>query len=415
MNVIYLCADPGIPYWGTKGASIHVREFTTALREAGHDVTVVMARGGRAPHAGANDTPIVEIPAEDESFFKPSETADASEAALLYEARQFQQNRAAQDVINDLLANRPCDVICERYSLFSIAGLESARWHGVRFALEVNAPLVTEARLHRQLIMEPLAKSIERYLFSKADHVFPVSRTLGEYIHGVAPSARVTPLPNGVHLLRFLSAADGSRWRSRWMKDSSNGFLLGFVGSLRPWHGTDLLLEAFRLARNRCADCRLVIVGDGPGRGAIEQKIQEYKLEDWVTLTGAVAHEEIPDILQAIDVLVAPYPTSEGFYFSPLKIFEYMAAGKPIVASAIGQVVDILTHGDTAILTPPGDAAALSEALSLLRVDPAYRDRLGRRAREVAATQHEWKHRVRQWEEHLAGTVLQPESVETPS
>jgi glycosyltransferase involved in cell wall biosynthesis len=120
-------------------------------------------------------------------------------------------------------------------------------------------------------------------------------------------------------------------------------------------------------------------------------------LPEHVILTGALAHSDIPSASAALDVLVAPYPEMEHFYFSPLKVYEYMATGKPIVASRIGQISDILEHEQSALLVPAGDVQALASAIQRLLLDQDLAARLGANAQAVARNEHGWSHRVAQW------------------
>lgn len=399
MHVLYACADPGIPYWGTKGASIHVRSFTRALAEAGHDVSVVMSRIGRHSLPLPDRIQLLEVPNEQEGLFDADLNTPPDALALLSEARQFLQNRSMQDIINDILAHRPVDIICERYSLFSIAGRESARWHNVPFVLEINAPLIIEQKEHRRLILEPLAREIEKYLFSTADCVVPVSEPLAGYIKSTVPDATVRAIANGVDIEAFTNVTNAKDWRRHWGLLDHRVRLIGFVGSLKPWHGLDLLLEAFAgiIASGQFA--KLVLVGDGPLRSTIENDVVSRRLSEHVIFAGALPHSDVPSATQALDILVAPYPEMDHFYFSPLKVYEYMAAGKPIVASRIGQISEILEDGTTALLVPAGQVPALTSAISTLLGDKTLSAHLGTSAQQVARAQHAWAHRVVEWSE----------------
>src|SRR5207247_157692 len=125
-----------------------------------------------------------------------------------------------------------------------------------------------------------------------------------------------------------------------------SGFVVGFVGSLKPWHGVDTLVEAFRMLRAARPDAHLLLVGEGPSREALERRVASRGLGEAVSFTGAVPYHEIPHYLAAMDVAVAPHAASNHFYFSPIKIFEYLAAGCPVVASAIGQIAELLVDGE---------------------------------------------------------------------
>jgi len=386
LNILYLCADRGISISGTKGASAHIREFGAALTKAGHSATVVT----RGIEKGIG---------KDLPFRSKTIPMDLSLNGLdakgdlggVSEFDDFAQNPYIQRFLADLEEEGKFDVIYERYSLFSIAGLKYAEATGLPFILEVNAPLVVEAARYRRLEMQALAQAVERYLFSAADKVIAVSGQLKEYISRVAPDARITVVPNGVDIERFEIQDIGRAARG----DESFDFTVGFVGNIRPWHGVDILIRAFAQLPPGDGNSRLLIVGDaGKMKQELEKLCHEFSLNGRIEFTGSVPQDRIPGLMQEIDVAVAPYPEMPDFYFSSLKIFEYMAAGRPIVASRIGQIAEILEDGKTALLIPPGDANALAQALNSLRQNRALGRELGKSARLEAEQKHTWARRI---------------------
>jgi glycosyltransferase involved in cell wall biosynthesis len=187
------------------------------------------------------------------------------------------------------------------------------------------------------------------------------------------------------------NGVDADEFLPRSVAPRSDGFTVGFVGSLKPWHGLADLIEAFSRLRQLAGDVRLLIVGDGPERNRLEEDLGARGLVDAVQFTGAVAHSEVPALLASMDAAVAPYPKLANFYFSPLKIFEYMAAGLPIVASRTGQVAQLIEDGVTGLLYEPGDIGAMFEALDRLRRDSQLRGDLGRAARAAILRGHTWR------------------------
>jgi len=383
MRILYLSFDPGISYWGMKGASIHIREFTKTLKEAGYNVTTAVARLEDSHRKTKN---VYELPKLEADFFGQE---SPEQTHLLAETKAFARNFGLRKLLKQI-KTKEFDLVYERYSLFGIAGLSFAKENRLPFVLEVNSPLVEEARTHRQLALEPLAKAVEAYLFSNAGHLVAVSGALKNYIHAVAPKAAVTVVPNGVDIRPFLKvrASNGASG-----KHGREKFTVGFVGSLKPWHGLEFLLEAFRRLPGH-GDFELKIVGEGPLRSSLEKLVQKLGLQNRVTFTGAVDFEKIPKTLKTLDALVAPYPQMDGFYFSPLKIFEYMAAGRPIVASRIGQVAEILENGKNALLVPPENPDALTSALLRLKADRKLGEQLGKQAQKTAREKHSWTSRL---------------------
>jgi glycosyltransferase involved in cell wall biosynthesis len=263
--------------------------------------------------------------------------------------------------------------------------MEHARAVEAQGVLEVNAPLIEEQARHRGLHDRSVAERVARRVMASATALIAVSEEVAAYLHSQPNTQeRVHVVPNGVDPERFAARSPG-RFRRPW-KD----YTVGFLGTLRPWHGLAILVEAFALLHRWHRASRLLVVGDGPGRSSLMRDLAARGLWEAVHLTGAVAPEEVPEWLHSMDVGVAPYPGDASFYFSPLKVFEYMAAGLPVVCSRMGQMAQLIQHDRNGLLCPPGNAMALALELDRLRRDPALRARLGRAARRRVLRQHTW-------------------------
>ena len=372
-----------------------MREFVTNLQEFGYDISVVAKNGARS-EIPAGSIFYHDLPAAAEIQGQNSNGHTDNEAKLAVELGRFGNNKGLETFLLDLHAHSNFEIVYERYSLFSIAGLKFARSQGLPFVLEVNAPLIDEASKYRRLVLKDLARSLEKNLFTGADHIIAVSHEVARYISTIAPEARVSTVPNGVTPERFINIKKEKTAGSLISEFDKSDFIICFVGSLKPWHGVDILIDSFAaLPEDGRRNMLLIVGGKNKEKSELRRICRERGLKGRVVFTGAVEHDDVPALLDWADVLVAPYPELSGFYFSALKIFEYMAAGKPIVASAIGQIEDILTHEYNALLTPPGDVSALRETLLRLRNDPQLRKTLGANARKEAIEKHTWKHRMK--------------------
>jgi glycosyltransferase involved in cell wall biosynthesis len=155
-----------------------------------------------------------------------------------------------------------------------------------------------------------------------------------------------------------------------------------------------MLVDSFDLASRCVPDVHLLVVGTGPGEPRMIEALRHRGLLRVAHLTGAVSPAEVPALLASMDIAVAPAPAVPGFYCSPLKIFEYMAAGLPVVAVRIGQIADLIEHEVTGLLCEPGDAAGMAAAIVRLCHDGALRARLGAAARARVLESHAWDRRV---------------------
>ncbi len=400
MKVLYICADWGIPLRGYKGASVHIREFVNTLSALGHQVTLLFASGGEGnPDPRAT---LIELAPHSTSAMREREAArlgielDAADESLCRELDKLAYDADFTARALSTLRDRRLepDVVYERYALFHAGGAATARTYGVPYVLEVNAPLIQEQERHRVLRLKAVAHEVQTRCFRSADHLVTVSEALKSYIEaeGIAPH-RISCLPNGVDTRRFHPLTDPEPVRARY--GLGRRPVIGFVGSLKPWHGMDFLFDAMTLLQRQGGEQRLLIVGDGPGLERARERARSAILEGQVVLTGKVPHHEIPAHLAAMDLTVAPYDADEDFYFSPLKVLESLAAGRPVVAPRLGQLRDLIIEGVTGLLYEPGDLNAFVGSLQALLSDPDRRATLGENARRHAVANLSWESVVR--------------------
>jgi glycosyltransferase involved in cell wall biosynthesis len=371
MKIAYICADYGIPVFGCKGCSIHVQEVVRALVRQGHQVTLFAARlGGDAP-ADLSHVPVHRLPRV--SRQDPAQREQAQMAANL-------------DLRHALETTGPFDLVYERYSLWSASGMEYARDRNLSGILEVNAPLLQEQAQYRRLIHVDQAEQMARRVFAAAPTLVAVSQPVADYLATFPQTqGRVQVIPNGVDVDRFYPAKHSPL----------RPFTVGFLGTMKNWHGLPVIADAFTELRHHCPQARLSMIGDGPARPDLQKTLADRGLDVAVDWHGRVSPAKIPALLAALDVAIAPYPQLDNFYFSPLKVYEYMAAGLPVVASDLGQLRQIIRPNVNGLLTPAGDAAALAHCLRQLEAQPRLRQRLGQTARQSVVTHHSWHQRVK--------------------
>ncbi|HYG81691.1 MAG TPA: glycosyltransferase family 4 protein, partial [Pyrinomonadaceae bacterium] len=376
-ELVYLRATPG-PGTQLGGAASHINGFINAAVGSGARVSLV-----------SND----QIAGLDEG---------RAPLKIIW-PKPIGSTRAAFDIYNNLLFTheatreveraRP-DFIYQRYSRFSWAGVEASLRTGRPLFLEYNGSEVWVGRHWDRVGRLALLARYERLNLAAAARVFVVSEVeRRNLLRAGVEDEKIVVNPNGVDAERFRPGVGGREAR-RELGVEDDETLVGFVGTFGPWHGVLALAEAVKLMPED-ARVRFLMVGSGVLRAEVERTLREAGASRRVILTGAVEHERVPALLDACDVLASPHvPLADGseFFGSPTKLFEYMAMGKSIVASRLGQIGDVLAHGETALLVEPGDARQLSEAILRLVNAPDLRERLGAAARREAVARHTWAH-----------------------
>jgi glycosyltransferase involved in cell wall biosynthesis len=364
---------------GDGAEGVHIREMVHALRALGHDVRV----------SGVAGEP------QDSPAASRSRWAAAGNLlpGAMYEMAEIGSNALARAALSRAVRRFRPHVIYDRYSTYSTAAVAVGRAYRIPVMLEVNAVAHERIAYERhRLRMAPLARAYERWICTAADHVFAVSTPLARVLAaecGVDRS-RLTVLPNGANPATFTPELSGAPVRQRL--GLGNRLVLGFVGILRPWHGLDLLMDALIALRGRGHDVHALIVGDGPMQAVLRRHAAEARMLDRVTFTGRLPHAAVREHIAAMDVAVSPSAT---FYASPMKILEYMAMGKPVVAPAMDNIRDLIDDGRTGVLFTPDDVRDLVARVDDLLASPERRAALGAAARLEVERSRNWETNAR--------------------
>jgi glycosyltransferase involved in cell wall biosynthesis len=351
------------------GQAVHIDELISALREQGHEVRVVAP----AVHAAADM-------GDDVGWVH---RLRAALPKAVYELLELAYSLVAYRRLAQAARDFKPDFIYERYNLYLLAGLMLKRRLRIPLLLEVNAPLAQERGEFGGLGLPWLAAWAEGVVWRGADVVLPVTQVLGGHVtaRGVPPG-RVAVIANGINLAHFSAAPtpEVAKARLGW----PDSIILGFTGFIRDWHRVDRVLQ-WMASADAPANARLLVVGDGPARASLEQLAATLSLGDRVRFTGVVSRHDVPSFVAAFDIALQPAVVP---YASPLKLFEYLAMGKAIVAPGQPNIAEVLSDDRNALLFDAQAPGTLEAALSRLCRDAELRQRLGRAAAETITQQN---------------------------
>jgi glycosyltransferase involved in cell wall biosynthesis len=374
LRIAYLRSTPS-PGSAAGGAATHLNGFVNAASELGAGIRVI----SNDYIAGLDETKLT-----------------------LVDPEPVGSTRAAFDLRNNLIfsagvlreiENNPVDLIYQRYGRFTWAGVEASLQARVPLFLEYNGSEVWIGKHWDMSGMIPLLERFERLNLEAATRIFVVSEVERQnLLRAHYPAEKIIVNPNGVDAETFRPDIGGDVVRQQ-LGMTEDEIVAGFVGTFGPWHGVLTLAQAIASMPND-TNLRFLLIGAGRFRDEVEQIIRDAGKERRVIFAGHVDHKRVPALLDACDILLSPHvPLEDGsdFFGSPTKLFEYMAMGKGIVASRLGQIGDVLVHEETALLVKPGNVSDLTEAILRLAASPKLRARLGDAARHVAVQRHTWK------------------------
>ncbi len=399
MNILYVCADYGIPVLGSKGASIHVREMIAALRRAGHAVALAAPVLTKSPweEPAAIAATLLHLPLDPQTLASVHALGEYAEElgadnGLARDCRRILYDQQLRGQLLRKFTKSPPDLIYARASLYTVAPVALARAIGRPLLVELNAPLAEEHERYRNAADHALAARTEQELLRGADAVLTVSEGLRAHASDCgAPAERVHVLPNAVDPARFRPADRDAGLAGRL--GLQGGPVIGFVGGLRPWHGVEIMPALLERLAARHPQLRMLIVGTGPLRAKLEAEFAQRGLAGRAVFVGSVAHDAVPDLTRLMDIALAPYPRLDHlFYFSPLKLFEYMGCGIPVVASRVGQIQELVRDGETGLLCEAGSLEQLAERCQRLLDSPELRGEIGRAAARQVHEHHTWDH-----------------------
>ncbi|MBU0477482.1 glycosyltransferase [bacterium] len=355
---------------GTGAEGVHVANIIKGFRRLGNKVYVVSPSGVDAEKTqGGNPYGKKKGIGRFFSFlskFLPQ---------FLFEILEIGYNFRVYFKLKKVLRHKRIDFIYERYAFFTFVGVWLAKKFNIPIILEANE-VSGEERVRGQFFVG-LARRIQKYVFLNADAIIVVSEFLKERIkqHGVDVN-KVFVIPNAV---------DEDIFIPRYVQKNGE-VLIGFIGWFVKWHNIESLIDAFSNVSKKVRSC-LFLIGDGVLKDSLKSKVKSLDLEEKVVFTGAIPYERIPDYIDIMDICVVP---GSNEYRSPIKLFEYMAMGKAVVAPKYKPIESIIEDDKDGVLFEPGDSRSLEERLEILVKDASKRKLLGEKAREKVLKEHTW-------------------------
>lgn len=364
--------------------AVHLLGIADGLRENGHSVSIVSPPGvhvtSQVPTASA---------AKPRSRLYSLISKYAPE--IVFELLELLNNFFAGRLLEWNKSEFGCEILYERFALLNFIGMRKAKKWGVKFVVEVNYTTNSPLDIRKRTwLLSGLARLMERWTYERADLLLPVSSTLANELEEMGyPREKILISPNATFPDKFIPGKQNEVLKEQLGLSSS--VVIGYVGGFAPWHGLDILIEASTLLKMSNVSIGLLLIGDGPEMEKIRGLKEKYSDRLMIALPGRKSHNELTDFLNLADVLVMP---NSNDYGSPMKIFEYMSFGKPVLAPDYPPLRDVVNDGEDGLLFAPGCPESLAKAIEKIMTNKDLSKRLGDNARKQIVTKHNWGKRA---------------------
>jgi len=361
---------------------VHVREVVKALRALGHEVDVVSPPGV---------DPFAEQSVRTSA---PSLSSRLWHGISRYmpqagfEIMELGYNYIASVNVKKIINKKGIDLIYERHAFFAWACATLAKRYNIPIIIEVNE--ISGLKRTRGQCFVGIARRIEQETFEKADAIIVVSGFLKKKIaeHGVAPE-KIHVMANAVDASVF-NPAQVPPVKPEYTALLAGRVVLGFVGSFVKWHNFEFLLNNVKEIIDELphTNVSLMLVGDGPLKEELRKIVEQKRLANHVIFTGNVSHESIPAYINMMDICIIPQANE---FRSPIKLYEYMAMGKPVIAPDVEPVRKAIAHGENGILFTAEDSLSFKQGITAVLNDKNKREELGHKARQSVLTKYSWR------------------------
>ena len=346
------------------GQYVHIEEIIKALKNQGHEIILVAPSMGEEQDFGGDGGLVSQL--------------KSKLPKCLYETIEFAYSFWALAKLATAIIKHKPDFIYERYNLLNPSGIWAKKLFKLPLLLEINAPLLEERSKYDGLSLHRLARWSQEFTWRNADYVLPVTNVLAQHQRNIGiAEERIRVIPNGINKSEFIDKQPANPLKV----DVSDKIVVGFVGFCRDWHGLDKIVQL--LAKPGNENLFFLLVGDGPAVAGIQKIAKDSGIEDRLYVTGLVKREDMPAWLGPIDIALQPAVVA---YASPLKMLEYMATGKAIVAPRQANIEELLSDGVNALLFDPNDQQTFVDACDQFIHDEVLRKKLAAAAKDTIYT-----------------------------
>ncbi|APH03559.1 glycosyltransferase family 4 protein [Bacillus weihaiensis] len=374
MKILYLSW-----FHSGEGSQVHANEFMHAMREIGNEIIPIELSLRNQNYL------------ENIKLQKSLVQAKSSYPKLvLKEIKSLLLNIPRILRLLKLYKKHKPDSIINRYSIYDISAIIVGKILKIPVVYEVNGSVIYERDIEGRYYLK-LARWFEKFIFKHANVVTVVSNELLNYFkENEYDTTKSIVIPNGVDIDKFTLNASAPEQLKQINEKWANKTVLGFLGSLKSWHGVERIIDLIPSLIKENPNIRFLIIGDGNERERLEEKIKNYEIEDYVFITGFLNYQDVPGAINLFDIALAPYNNIDFFYFSPLKVFEYMAMAKPVIAPRLGQCQDLIQDSHNGFLLDENTNEDLKQKILLLAKDESLIQQMGANAREFIKNHYTW-------------------------
>jgi len=377
---------------GRGAEGVHIRGVVKGLRQLNHHVDILSLPGAEpeAEEVTTSDEKVNQAPTKKSKFSILSDlTKHVPE--FVFELFELAFNLIAVIRLRKTIKEKNITLIYERYSLFMFASVWWAKRHNLPIVLEINDSC--QVQRVRSLTFKKLAAKIEAWIFKNATGLVFIStrfKEVAEQAYGDIANSVVSP--NGADLDKFIiDETLGLALRSKL--GIENKVVLGYVGAFVHWHGIDWFVDLACQKLKETPELVLLLVGDGVAFEGIKNRVIEAGVESQVILPGKVPHHEVSSFLSAMDLGILP---DSNDYGSPMKLFEFMAMGKGMIAPDFSPIAEVVQDNATSWLFPASNKQACIDKVFEIVNDREAHQEVGKNARTYIENERQWKHNAEQ-------------------